>query len=109
VLATAIAATGIATLVVGFARTEEQAGGAVAIVALTLGVLGGSFFPLSQAPEGMATLSLMTPHAWFIRGINDLAAGGGPEAVAGSILVLLAVGAVTGGIGLTRARRVVTP
>jgi ABC-2 type transport system permease protein len=109
VFGTAIAATGIATLVVGFARTEEQAGGAVAIVALTLGVLGGSFFPLSQAPEGMATLSLMTPHAWFIRGINDLAAGGGPEAVAGSILVLLAVGAVTGGIGLTRARRVVTP
>jgi len=109
VFGTAIAATGIATLVVGFARTEEQAGGAVAIVALTLGVLGGSFFPLSQAPEGMATLSLMTPHAWFIRGINDLAAGGGPEAVAGSILVLLAIGAVTGGIGLTRARRVVTP
>ena len=109
VLATAFAATGIATLVVGFARTEEQAGGAVAIVALTLGVLGGSFFPLSVAPEGMATLSLITPHAWFIRGINDLAAGGGPEAVTGSLAVLLAVGAVTGGIGLARARRVVTP
>jgi len=109
VLATAIAATGIATLVVGFARTEEQAGGAIAIVALTLAVLGGSFFPLSQAPEGMATLSLITPHAWFIRGINDLAAGGGIETVAGSILVLLALGVVTGGIGLARARRVVTP
>ena len=109
VLATAIAATGIATLVVGFARTEEQAGGAIAIVALTLAVLGGSFFPLSQAPEGLAALSLLTPHAWFIRGINDLAAGGGITTVAGSILVLVAVGVVTGGIGLARARRVVTP
>ena len=109
VLAMAIAATGVATLVVGFARTEEQAGGAIAIVALTLAVLGGSFFPLSQAPEGLAALSLLTPHAWFIRGINDLAAGGGIGTVAGSIVVLLALGAVTGGIGLARARRVVTP
>jgi len=109
VLAMSIAATGIATLVVGFARTEEQAGGATAIVALTLAVLGGSFFPLSQAPEGMATLSLLTPHAWFIRGINDLAAGGGIGTVVGSILVLLTVGGVTGGLGLARARRVVMP
>jgi len=109
VLAVSIAATGIATLVVGFARTEEQAGGAVAIVALTLAVLGGSFFPLSQAPEGLATLSLLTPHAWFIRGINDLAAGGGIQTVAGSLLVLLTIGVVSGGIGLARARRVVTP
>ncbi len=80
--AMAIAATGIATLVVGFARTEEQAGGAIAIVALTLAVLGGSFFPLSQAPEGMASLSLITPHAWFLRGINDLAGGGSIGTVA---------------------------
>lgn len=109
VLGVAVAATGIATLVVGFARTEEQAGGAIAIVALTLAVLGGSFFPLSQAPEGMASLSLLTPHAWFLRGINDLAAGGGIETVAGSLLVLFTVGVVTGGIGLARARRVVMP
>ena len=78
-------------------------------MALTLAVLGGSFFPLSQAPEGLAALSLLTPHAWFIRGINDLAAGGGIGTVAGSMLVLLTVGAVTGGIGLARARKVVTP
>lgn len=109
VLAAAVAATGIATLVVGFARTEEQAGGAVAIVALTLAVLGGSFFPISQAPEGLATLSLITPHAWFIRGVNDLAAGGGIDTVAGSIAILLLVGLITGGVGLARARRVVVP
>ena len=109
ILAAAVAATGIATLVVGFARTEEQAGGAVAIVALSLAVLGGSFFPISQAPESLAILSVITPHAWFIRGINDLAAGGGIQTVAGSVAVLLAVGLVAGGIGLARARRVVVP
>lgn len=109
VLAISLSATGIATLVVGFARTEEQAGGGIAIVALTLAVLGGSFFPLSQAPEGLASLSLVAPHAWFLRGINDLAAGGGIETVAAPLLVLLTIAAVTGGIGLARARRVVTP
>jgi ABC-2 type transport system permease protein len=109
VLATAAAATGIATLVVGFAKTEEQASGSIAVAALTLAVFGGSFFRMSQAPEGMAALSVITPHAWFLRGINDLAAGGGIAAVAPSLAVLVTVGLVTGGIGLLRARQVVAP
>lgn len=109
VLAIAFAATGIATLVVGFARTEEQAGGFIAAAALTLAVFGGSFFPMSQAPEAMATLSVLTPHAWFLRGINDLAAGGGIAVVVPSLAVLAAFGVVSGGIGLARARRVVAP
>ena len=109
IFAVALAASGIATLVVGFARTEEQASGFIAVVALTLAVFGGSFFPMSQAPEVMATVSLVTPHAWFIRGINDLAAGGGIAVVGPSLAVLLAVGVVTGGIGLLRARQVVAP
>ncbi len=109
VLATALAATGIATLIVGLARTEEQASSFIAVVAMTLAVFGGSFFPMSQAPEGMAALSVVTPHAWFLRGINDLAAGGGIAAVAPSLLVLATVGLVTGGIGLLRARQVVVP
>jgi ABC-2 type transport system permease protein len=109
VLATALAATGIATLVVGFARTEEQASSFIAVVAMTLAVFGGSFFRMSQAPEGMAALSVITPHAWFLRGVNDLAAGGGLAVVAPSLAVLTVVGVVTGGIGLLRARRVIVP
>jgi ABC-2 type transport system permease protein len=109
VLAVSASATGIATLVVGFARTEEQAGGAIAIVAMSLAVLGGSFYQISQAPEGLASLAIVTPHYWFIRGINDLAAGGGIEAVVTPVALLLAVGLVAGGLGLARARRVVTP
>jgi len=109
VLATAMAATGIATLIVGFARTEEQASGFIAVAALTLAIFGGSFFRMSQAPEGMAALSIITPHAWFLRGVNDLAAGGGIAVVAPSLAVLVAVGLVTGGLGLLRARQVVAP
>ncbi len=109
VLAVSLAATGIATLIVGFAKTEEQASSFIAVVAMTLAVFGGSFFRMSQAPEGMAVLSVLTPHAWFLRGVDDLAAGGGIVVVAPSLLVLTAVGLVTGGIGLLRARQVVAP
>lgn len=108
VIAISLAASGIALLVVGFARTEEQAGGVMAIIALTLAVLGGSFFPMSQAPEGLASLTVFTPHAWFLRGINDLASGGGVTLVLPSLGVLLLIALVTGGVGLWRAGRVVT-
>lgn len=102
-----LAASGIALLAVGFTRNEDQASGLTAIVAMVLAVLGGSFFPLSAAPEGLAQLSLVTPHAWFLRGIDDLAAGGGVGVIIPSIAVLAAIGIVTGGIGLIRARTLV--
>jgi ABC-2 type transport system permease protein len=107
VLSVSLSATGIACLAVGLAKNEDQAGSIVAIVAMVLAVLGGSFFPMSQAPAALATLSLLTPHAWFLRGIDDLAAGTGIAAVLPSIAVLVAIGVVTGGLGLARARRVV--
>lgn len=107
IVTTVLAASGIALLVVGFAKNEDQAGGLTAIVAITLAVLGGSFFPMSQAPEGLAQLSLFTPHAWFLRGVNDLASGAGLEAVVSSLAVLTAIGIGCGGLGLLRARSVV--
>ena len=106
-LAAVVAASGIALLVVGLTNNEEQAGGLASIVAMVLAVLGGSFFPLSQAPEGLASLSLITPHAWFLRGIDDLASGEGIAIVLPSIAVLAAIGLVMGGAGMLLARKVV--
>jgi ABC-2 type transport system permease protein len=103
-----LAASGIALLAVGFTRNEDQASGLTAIIAMVLAVLGGAFYPLSQAPEELARLSLVTPHAWFLRGIDDLAPGGGVAVVLPSIAVLLAIGIVTGGIGMIRARTLVS-
>jgi ABC-2 type transport system permease protein len=97
------AAMGITALVATLARTEEQAGGYSAIVAVVLGALGGSFFPLSQGPEILSRISLLSPHAWLMRGFGDLAGGSGATAdVALAIAVLLAFGIVTGGIALLR-------
>ncbi len=106
IFAVVFAASGIALLIVGITRNEEQAGGLTAIVAMVLAVLGGSFYPLSQAPEGLAALSLFTPHAWFLRGVNDLASGEGLAIIVPSLLVLIAIGLVTGGLGLLRAGKV---
>jgi len=108
ILAADLAAGGIALLVVGLTRNEEQASGLTAIVAMVFAVLGGSFYPLAQAPEELARLALFTPHAWFLRGVNDLASNEGVTIVLPSIVVLTAIGLVTGGLGLLRAARVVT-
>ncbi len=105
-----VAAIGISSLVISFARTAESAGAASSAVAITLGILGGTFTPTSQAPELMSTLALATPHGWFMRGLGDMhGTGAGIADGLPAVGVLLAMGLVTGGIGMLRARRLVTP
>jgi len=109
VFAAVVAAMGISTLVSTVAKTQRQAGGLNAIIAIGMSAIGGVFIPLSQAPEVMTTISQITPHAWFLRGVATLA-GSAPGAadIAPSLAVLLAMGALTGVIGLARARRSLT-
>jgi ABC-2 type transport system permease protein len=107
IVSAAMAAVGVGMLVVGFTRSEEQAGNAVAVVGMLLAILGGAFFPASQGPEIMARLSLLTPHAWFVRGVGEASAGGGIAAVGGPVLVLALIGLVCAGLGLARLRRLV--
>ncbi len=108
VLAGVFAATGITSLVASMARTSEQAGSWQAVVAVTLGLLGGSFFPVQQAGSFLATLSLATPHAWFLRGMGNLS-GGGVADVLPAVGALLLFGAVTGAVALLRIDKVVAP
>ena len=108
VVSAIIAAIGICTLVVSFARTAEAAGAACSAVAITLGILGGTFSPTAQAPEVMTTLSLLTPHGWFLRGLGEMQGATGSAAdCLPAAAILLAMGLVTGGIGMARARRLV--
>ena len=107
VLSAALAATGISLLTVAFTRNEEQASSAITIVSLTLAVIGGSFFPTSQGPDFMSQLSLLAPHAWFLDAVNDISTGGDLGSSITSVAVLLAVGLVSGGLGLLRGKRLV--
>ncbi len=109
VIAAVTSAIGITTLVTSFMKTADGAGAANAAVAMTLGILGGTFSPTAQAPEAMQALSLVTPHAWFLRGLAEMQGGGTIADALPAVAVLLAVGLVTGTIGFARARRLVAP
>ena len=105
IVAAVLAVMGISTLVASITRTPQQAGGLNAIVALSLAAIGGVFIPVSQAPAGLATAAQVTPHFWFLRGIDTLASDAATLADLGpSLGILLAIGVITGAIGLLRAR-----
>jgi ABC-2 type transport system permease protein len=76
---------------------------------VTLGLLGGAFFPIQQSGSLMATVSLVTPHAWFIRGLGSLAGGGEVLAVLPAVGALLLIAAVTGAVASRRIGRIVAP
>jgi ABC-2 type transport system permease protein len=105
VLSAVIAAMGISMLVCTLARTEDQASGWNAMVAISLAILGGAMIPLSQAPELLQQLGLLTPHAWFLRAVDSMAGASVQLAdIVPSLLALLAFGVVAGAIGLARSR-----
>lgn len=109
ILAGVLAGTGITSLVASFARTPEQAGSWQAVVAVTLGLLGGAFFPIQQSGSFIATASLVTPHAWFLRGLGSLVGEGGVVDVLPAVAALLCFAAVTGAVAMTRIGGVVAP
>lgn len=109
VLAAVIAALGVMFVVAAFARTAEQAGNLQSIIAFVLAMLGGSFFPVAQAGGLIEKLSLITPHAWFLRGLGDLAAGGGAATVFPAALYVALFGLVTGSLAQFRIGKVLSP
>jgi ABC-2 type transport system permease protein len=106
VLTVVFAAMGILAVVAATARTQAQAENFQAIISLVLAFLGGTFFSVSQVGGWLETLSLITPHAWFLRGLGDLQAGD-ISAVYPSVGALLLFGVITIGIALPFLRRAV--
>jgi ABC-2 type transport system permease protein len=103
-----VAAIGVMSFGGSFAKTPEQAGNTTAIIALILGFLGGTFFPVAESDSIVATLRFITPHAWFMQGLGDLA-GGELSVVVVPLAALVLFGVVTGAIGLARIRRGLQP
>jgi ABC-2 type transport system permease protein len=95
VVAAVLAAVGISALTTGLAKTPESAGNMQGIVGTVLGLLGGVFFPIGDDGGVLASVSALTPHHWFIRGLSDLAGGQSASAVLPSVWPLLTIGAVT--------------
>jgi ABC-2 type transport system permease protein len=109
VVTAVLAAIGIMAVIATLARTAEQAGNWQAIVAVVLGMMGGTFFPISQGPAFLARLSSLTPHYWFMRGLGDMQGGGGAAEVvpaAGALLVFFVLAIA---VAATRVKAMVRP
>ena len=103
VVAAILAATGIMALIATLARNAEQAANWQSVVAVVLGLVGGTFFPVSQAPGVLSRLTFVAPQAWFLRGLGDLR-GGSISAVWVPALAMLIFAVVTGGLAMTRLK-----
>lgn len=107
VVAGVLAAMGLTALVSSVAKTPAQAGSYASVAAVVGGLLGGTFFPVSQGPSLLANLSLVTPQAWMMRGFQGLAGGGGLGQVLPSVAACLVFAITLGGIAVARADRLV--
>ncbi len=107
IVSAVLAVVALMSFVGGLAKTAEQAGNLQSIVAVTLGMLGGTFVPISDPTSFLGKLRFLTPNAWFLRGLADLSGGSIADTLpAVAVLALIAV--VFGAAALSVARRVVT-
>jgi ABC-2 type transport system permease protein len=106
VLAGVLAAVGVMALVATLAATTAQAGAYVSIVAVVGGLLGGTFFPISQAGV-LGTIRFLSPQGWLMQGFQDLADGASVTGIATPLAGVLTIAVVAGTVAWMRARRMV--
>lgn len=88
VVVTVVAATSVMALILRVARTSEQASLAMSVIAISLGVAGGTFFRVPT--EGLVGQVLqVNPVAALGRGLGITSAGGGLVDLAPVLLTLL--------------------
>ncbi|MEZ5176435.1 MAG: ABC transporter permease [Acidimicrobiia bacterium] len=104
-IAGVLAAVGIMGVIAAFAKSPEGAGNFGAIIAVILGMLGGTFFPIGSSGGVLANLTLLTPHAWFLRGLGELSSGAPWTAALPAVAAILVFAAVTWGLAGILIRR----
>jgi ABC-2 type transport system permease protein len=106
VLGGVLAAVGVTALVATLAKSTAQAGAYVSIVAVVGGLMGGTFFPISQAGF-LGTIRFLSPQGWLMEGFQELAYGGTTADIIGPIVGVISIAVVTGAIAWARASRMV--
>lgn len=71
-MALSATANGMGLFVTAICRTEAQVNGLSVLLAVTLSALGGIMVPAFLMPSFMKTLSYFTPHAWALKGYQDV-------------------------------------
>lgn len=102
-LVTAATATGLGLLLAALAKTQEQASSLGTLISVLLSAVGGMMVPVWVMPKFMQSLAFFTPHAWALKGFQDvIVRGQGLAAVLPSMGMLLIFAIFFWGIGLWR-------
>lgn len=102
-------AVAVTSFVATFATTSTQAGNYASIVAVVGGLLGGTFFPISQAPGLLASARFLSPQGWLMEGFTELSTGGGLVGALPALAGTLVIGVAFGTLAWIRARRMLSP
>ncbi|HEX6264288.1 MAG TPA: ABC transporter permease [Actinomycetota bacterium] len=102
-------AVAVTSFVATFATTSTQAGNYASIVAVVGGLLGGTFFPISQAPGLLASARFLSPQGWLMEGFTELSTGGGLVGALPALAGTLVIGVAFGTLAWVRARRMLSP
>lgn len=105
VIAGVSSAVGIMGLVASVAKTPEGAGNLGSIIAVILGMLGGTFFPIASSGGLLSSLTYLTPHAWFMRGLAALSSDAPWTAALPAVGAIMVFAVVTGAIAYVSLRR----
>ncbi|GAP12999.1 ABC-type multidrug transport system, permease component [Longilinea arvoryzae] len=105
VLACVAGAVGWGMLITALVKSPGQAASFGSAVMLIFGILGGSFFDVSQLPGWFRAFSRITPNAWGLDGFTALAMGDGLVKILPDIGGLLVMGLVLFGISLFLFKR----
>jgi ABC-2 type transport system permease protein len=105
-VAAAVAFTGLMMLLASIGRSVQSASGAAWAVMMPLAMVGGAMIPLFIMPPWMLQLSNLSPVKWAVLGIEGAIWRGFSFAeMATPIAILLATGALCGGLGAWRITR----
>jgi len=97
VIAGVFSAVGIMGLVASVAKTPEGAANLGSIIAVVLGMLGGTFFPIAATGGLLANLTYLTPHAWFMLGLAELGSDAPWTAALPAAAAMMVFALLTGG------------
>ena len=98
-------ASGLALLVIAFARTPAQAGAIGAGVYLVLALLGGNFTGTAQSSGTYAVVQRLTPNGWLLSGWDTTMRGGGGADIRWQVLVPLGFAVAFFFFAVLRVRR----
>jgi ABC-2 type transport system permease protein len=88
IICIAVAATSWGILIAAFSRTPGQVSSLGTALALVFGAMSGNFFPRTNLPGWLQTISSISPNSWGLEAFSRLASGGVMKDILPSMIAL---------------------